>query len=266
MPGEVVRELLISLGRVPDLAEVKVQDVRVGLGYTCVKLSTKHVGVCQTLLDELTCCQRIDKAGKLSGSPALEIAGLARSWKLSEAVVGVATINALSQIVLERKSGYYSIIEDANFIDQIEINKNDTVALVGYIKPFIPIIKKRAQSLYILERNPMARGEEIFPDTACEEIVPKANVVIITGTAVVNGTIDRLLELSKGAREVGLVGPTASMIPDPLFKRGVTVMGGIKVISPEKMLRITGEGGGVPNFKDACKEVIIRPKNTGPYK
>jgi uncharacterized protein (DUF4213/DUF364 family) len=260
MPGEVVKELLISLESSPDLAKVKVHDVCVGLGYTGVKLSTGHIGICQTLLDEQTCCQRIDKAGKLSGKPALEIAGLARSWKLGEAVVGVATINALSQIVFEKKSEDYLIVENANFIDQVKINENDTVALVGYIRPFISIIKNRAKSLYILERKPMIQEEEIFPDVACEEIIPKADVVIITGTAVVNGTIDRLLELSKGAREVGLVGPTASMIPDPFFKRGVTIMGGIRVIKPRKMLRIISEGGGVPHFKDACKEVVIRPK------
>ncbi|MEM3088640.1 MAG: DUF364 domain-containing protein [Candidatus Bathyarchaeia archaeon] len=260
MPGAVVGDLLMYLEGVPYLAEVKVRDIRVGLGYTGVELSTGHIGVCQTLLDEGTCCQRIDKAGELSGRPALQIARLARSWKLAEAVVGVATINAMSQIIFEKKRGDYLIVENANFIDQIKINKNDTVALVGYIRPFISIIRNRTKNLYILERKQVTQEQEIFPDVACEEIVPKADVVIITGTAIANGTIDRLLELSKGARELGLVGPTASMIPEPFFKRGVTIMGGIRVAKPRKMLRIIAEGGGVPQFKDACREVVIKPK------
>jgi uncharacterized protein (DUF4213/DUF364 family) len=50
------------------------------------------------------------------------------------------------------------------------------------------------------------------------------------------------------------------MIPDPLFKRGVTVMGGIKVINAERLLQVISEGGGVPQFKDACRQIIIRPR------
>jgi uncharacterized protein (DUF4213/DUF364 family) len=246
--------------RVPDVTSIRVGDVRVGLGYTGVKLSTGHVGVCHTLLDDLSCCQRIDSAGTLFDSSALELAQLANSWKLGEAVVGIATINALSQIVFETNIGYYSFTEGTDFINQIEIKKNDTVAMVGYFKPFISTIKDRTDNLYIMERNPTVQGEDIFPDIACGEILPKADIVIITGTAIINGTIDHLLELSRNAREIGVVGPTTSMIPDPLFKRGVTVIGGIKVINAERLLQVISEGGGVPQFKDACRQIVIRPK------
>jgi len=140
MPGEVVREVLTSLEReIPDMANLRLVDARIGLGYTGVKLSAGHVGVCHTLTDETACCQRIDRAGTLSGSPALEIAKLSNSWKLGEAIVGIATINALSSILLERHGGRYSIIEDTDCIDQIGIKKDDTVALVGYIKPFVSV-------------------------------------------------------------------------------------------------------------------------------
>jgi uncharacterized protein (DUF4213/DUF364 family) len=260
MPGEIVRELLMLLEkRVPHVTDIRVSDVRIGLGYTGIRLSTGHVGVCHTLSDDLICCQRIGRAGTISGSPVLEIAELANSWKLGEAVVGIAAINALSQIILERNIGSYMFIEDADCIDQIQIKEDDTVALVGYIRPFVPVIRSKTRKLYVMEKNPRVEGEDVLPETACMEIVPKADIVIITGTAIVNGTIDHLLELSRNAREVAVAGPTASMIPDPLFKRRVTLMGGIKIINPERLLQVISEGGGVPQFKETYKQYVIRP-------
>jgi uncharacterized protein (DUF4213/DUF364 family) len=49
------------------------------------------------------------------------------------------------------------------------------------------------------------------------------------------------------------------MIPDPLFKRRVTLIGGIKIINPERLLQVISEGGGTPQFKETCRQYIIRP-------
>jgi len=260
MPGDVIRELLMLLEkRIACVNDIRVSDVRIGLGYTGVRLSTTHLGVCHTSSDEHGCCQKVDRAGTLAGSSALETAKLANSWNLSEAVVGVATMNALSQIVLETDGTDYSIIE-GYYLDQIEIRRDDTVALVGYIRPFIPVIKSKARTLYVMERNLVEENGEVLPDTACEEILPKADIVIVTGSALVNGTMDRLLQLSRTAREVGVVGPSSSVIPEPLFKRGVTAMAGIRVTNAERLLQVISEGGGVPQFKGACRQVIIKPR------
>jgi hypothetical protein len=260
MPGEVIRELLMLLRKkIPSPNDIRVSDVRIGLGYTGVRLNSGHLGVCHTSSDEHGCCQKVDRAGTLAGSSALETSELANSWNLGEAVVGVATINALSQIVLETDATDYSIIE-GYYLDQIEITRDDTVALVGYIRPFIPVIKSKAGTLYVIERSMVAENEEVLPDTASEEILPKADVVILTGSTLVNGTIDRLLQLSKTAREVGVVGPTASMIPDPLFKRGATATAGIRVTNAERLLQVISEGGGVPQFKGACEQIVIKAR------
>jgi len=263
MPGKIVDQLLTSLRRsIPRIENIKSSSVLIGLGYTAVKLETGHVGVCHTFFEESRdCCQVVGRAGTLAGSPAKRLAELAKSWDASEAVVGIAAINALSQVVLERGLEGYSLREDANFIDHVKVGEDDVVVMVGYFHPFLRVLRDRAKKLFILERNPSFFGEEdVLPDVACEENVPKADVVIMTGGVLVNGAVDRLLELSRNAREVGLVGPTASMIPDPLFKHGVTVMGGIKVSNPERLLQVIAEGGGVPQFKEACKQVLITKK------
>ncbi len=96
---------------------------------------------------------------------------------------------------------------------------------------------------------------------AAEEVLLCADIAIITGTALANGTIDRLPELSKNTRQKGLTGPTASVFPDPLFKHGATLIGGIKVADGEKIMQIISEGGGTPNFKTACKNIIVKPRH-----
>ena len=122
--------------------------------------------------------------------------------------------------------------------------KSDVVVLVGMIAPLTERIQGKVEKLFVLEKDLMQRESGILPDTACEEVLPKASVAIITGTTIVNGTIDRLVELSKGARETAVVGASASVLPDPLFEHGVTIVGGITVLDPDKLLQIVAEGGG----------------------
>lgn len=263
MPGRIVRELLYCIrSEVDDIEEIRAERVVIGLGYTAVKLATGHVGLCYTFIDEIEpeCCQIWKRAGTLAGRPAMELAELALSWDLSEAIVGVATLNALSQLAMEREPSRYAIVEE-NLINQIDVTKDDVVVLVGNIRPFISKIRERTDKVFVLERSPRMRDVGVYPDVAAEELLPRASIAIITGTALANGTIDRLLELSKNAREVALVGPTASTLPDPLFKHGVTVIGGVKVIDSERAMQVVSEGGGTPGLKEACKQVVIRSRD-----
>lgn len=261
MANKILEEILnILCDDISDIDKIKVKKACLGLGYTGVKLDSGHAGVCHTLHSEMSFrhCTIVDKAGSLAGSTAISLAQLATSWNLAERILGVATINALSQIIFERKPRKYKI-KEGNVIDEVTIKRNDAVAMVGFIRPFKSLIESKTDKLYILERNP-AWEEEILPDVACDEILPRVDVVIITGSAIANGTLDRVLELSQRAREIAISGPSASFIPDPLFKRKVKVIGGIQVTNPDRMLNILTEGGGTPQLKTALKLVVIKPK------
>ena len=58
--------------------------------------------------------------------------------------------------------------------------------------------------------------------------------------------------------DILFTGPTAGMIPDAFFKRGVTVMGGIFVTKPDELLDVISEGGSGYHFfgKSAERTVI----------
>jgi uncharacterized protein (DUF4213/DUF364 family) len=251
-----VKEILLR--EVPNVEEVVVERICLGLGYTGVKLEGGQAGVCHSLLSEMTpdCCRILGSAGSLAGRPAVEFLEMASSWDLGERVIGVATVNALSQIVFDNHPERYDV-EEKNLIDVIEVASDDVVVLVGLIKPFVPVFRSKAEKLYILERG--ARKEEgVLPDTACEEVIPEADVVVITGSSLANGTVDRLLELAGSARTIALVGPTVSCVPGPLFNRGVDYAGGVRIRDADKALQVIAEGGGTPKFRLAGEFVTYK--------
>jgi len=192
----------------------------------------------------------------MSGRTALEFMHLADSLDLGERIIGVATINALSEIVFRDYPDRY-LLEKKNLIDVLKVDKKDTVVLVGLIQPFVPVLKSKSKKLYILERR-TSTEEEALPDTADEDTLPKADVVIITGSTVANGTIDKLLELSSHAKTVALVGPTASFVPEPLFRRAVNYIGGMRILNPDKTMQIIREGGGTPQLKQVNQFVTYK--------
>lgn len=111
----------------------------------------------------------------------------------------------------------------------------------------------------VLERNLYFRDNETLPDTAAAEVIPGSDVVLITDTSIVDGTVDRLLELSGNAKEVPPVGAAAGIPPTVLFKHGATAVATVKVTDAERVMRIIAEGGGASSFADAVEFVIHKP-------
>ncbi len=182
MPGRIVSDILnLLLKGIKDLGRITVDRVTLGLGYTSVKLSTGNVGVCYTFQTEIStgCCQIQKQAGKLSGASAIEIMNLARSWNIAESVIGIATVNALSSIYITDNAEAYHIL-GGNVLDNLLLEKNDTVVFVGSIRPLIKRLEGKVDKIFVLERNVKRRESGILPDKACEEILPQANVSIIT--------------------------------------------------------------------------------------
>jgi uncharacterized protein (DUF4213/DUF364 family) len=255
---EQVLELVIK--KVPGISTLTIKKACIGLGYTGVTLDSGHAGLCHTLSHEMTpyCCQVNKRAGKISGSKAIDIVNMAKSWEVNESVLGFATLNALSQKFFDEVTSPFNI-KSSNFINELRVKSSDTVVMIGSLHPFIKSIREKAKELYIIERSPLLRDEGSFPDTAAEDLLPQADVVVATGSSLANGTIDRILELSNNAREFGLVGPSASVIPTPLFDRGVTTIGGVKILDGDKMIQIIAEGGGTPQLKSITEFITIRP-------
>ena len=94
------------------------------------------------------------------------------------------------------------------------------------------------EALWVFEKEP--RPED-YPEELEETMLPKADIVVITGMALTNGTIPRLLELCAGKR-VALSGPSVPMTP-LFFGYGVTDLFGTLVWDVPGCRRVIMEGG-----------------------
>ena len=101
------------------------------------------------------------------------------------------------------------------------------------------------------------------PEQAAE-VLDQASVVIISGSALVEGGLDALLSAAQHARQVVLAGPTASPWPPTFWARGVSILAGIRVVDEGKLLQVVSEGGSGYFFEDFAEKVcIVRDNGIG---
>jgi uncharacterized protein (DUF4213/DUF364 family) len=250
------------------LEEVWVDDLVIGIFFTGVKLSTGHAGCSFTPIGEVpeaVCCPtsaaRMPQAGKLGGSPVSEILKYALDPNVLKSAIGVATLNALSQLIIEsKKKGEYQVIKDKDGFDLLEIQPHETVSLIGAFGPYIRRLKMMGNPFFIIEKNPQTlRPDEMKyyrSDSEMATTLKHSDDVIITGTTIVNHTIDPILSSITHGKRTAIVGPTASMIPDAFFKRGVTVLAGVRILNPGLMIKILKQGGSAYHLLKECSEKI----------
>jgi hypothetical protein len=248
----IVDELLHLIEKQSRLKSMNVSRVCISLCYTAVMLDTGHVGLCHTPTEDIAHTHwghRLD----FHGSKALETARLANSFDMIGRTVGVATLNALSQYVMDSE-GYKRQL-GVDLSDAIKAKKEDIAAVVGYIRPLVGKLRARVREVYVFERNPQLRGDAL-PETFVDLVLPKADVVFISGSSLVNGSLDKLLELSGKAKFVGVGGPTASMLPDPLLERGVNIVAGVRATGQEVMDAVA-EAKPFVAFKELVEKYVI---------
>jgi uncharacterized protein (DUF4213/DUF364 family) len=254
------------------LEQVWLDDLVIGLFFTGVKLSNGHAGVAFTPIGEIpeaVCCPttaaRMPQAGNLEGRPASEIIQYATDKNVIKSAIGVATLNALSRSIMESNEGVdYQIVKDVDGFDLLEIQSHETVSLIGAFGPYIKRLKMMGNPFYIIEKHPETlRPDEMKyfkPEKEIASALEKSGVVVLTGTSIVNHTIDPILQLIKNGKRAGIIGPTASMIPDAFFTRGIQVMAGVRVSNPDLMIKILKQGGSGYHLMKECGEKIAMVK------
>lgn len=265
---DIVRSWLADLQRVLNGESLRVTAVRVGVFYTAARLSTGHVGVAFTPrgLTDTVCCPRsaaeAPPAGRMAGQDAWSLAGFAFSPVVLRRAVGVAVLNALSALAMARHGiPGGALLAGVDALEAADIRPEDSVAMVGAFVPFIKALKGQVANLWIVDRHREAlKGDELAfwrPPEEAQDLIAQAGVVIITGSALVEGDLDPLLDAARGARQVVLAGPRASPWPPPFFARGVHVLGGIRVLDGHRMLQVVGEGGSGYFFGAAAEKVCV---------
>ncbi len=174
----------------------------------------------------------------LVGLDTAEAAKGIKSWNMEEASLALAAVNAAlntnEQVSLLRAD--YSM--DRYYTDGLDF-KGKTVGLIGHLHGS-PEMRRDAKEVYIIEREPQ---EGDYPDAACDFILPKCDIAIITGSSIINKTLPHLLALCKNAYTI-LTGPSVPLCPG-LLNHGVDRLSGMVVTDADGMRSsvITGQRG-----------------------
>jgi uncharacterized protein (DUF4213/DUF364 family) len=225
---KIINDLLSTLDY-----QSSVKDVRLGPFWTAVL--TRNCGLASTphVADHHSThlLAPVKDAGHLMEKVALGLARMARSDSDLEAAIGIATINSLIDIDETRCIE----INAADFIQEQGCDKR--VAIVGHF-PFVQKLRETTKELWVIEKYPR---ESDLAESEAQNIIPKADVVAITGSTFVNHTIEELLRLCESKALVIVLGPSTPLSPI-LFEYGVDVISGTKVVDSETVLLYVSQG------------------------
>ncbi len=239
----ILEEILATLPAVP------VEEVRIGPFWTAVVVSRRgqrHCGLASTQLaggDHHHGGPPVRWAGHLLEHSALELANLALAGEVGgpvgpEQSIAWAAINALLEVDAGRcreENALHTLAREG---------AGKRVALVGHF-PFVPRLRPKVGQLDVLELRP--RPGDLPADRA-GQVLPQADVVAITGTALINHTAEGLLSLCRPGACVMMLGPSTPLSP-VLFGRGVRDIAGTLVVDVETALRYLSEGATFQQMK-----------------
>jgi uncharacterized protein (DUF4213/DUF364 family) len=264
--NETIERVTDILGR--ELDTISVERAVIGLFFTGVKLDAGTAGACATPRDAVpgdVCCPVSARAAgyqSLAGRPAAELMRDALSENGLRRAVGIATLNALCDLCWRRRpTSGVELLPGADAFDATALQDGQQIVLVGAFIPFLKELKRRRLPFLVLEQNPAAlKAEEMpfyRPAEAAPDIVPSADVLLITGSTLLNDTLEDLLAMARPETRVTVVGPTVGMLPDAFIARGADILGSVRITRPDEFLDLLGEGGSAPHFLGHSAEKLV---------
>lgn len=181
--------------------------------------------------------------GKISVRTAKELSMLCYSKNVSEASVGLAAINSLIDV----DEGKLIDINARDIIVGLSEEKN--VSVIGYF-PFVEELRKVAKNLFVME---MRQKEGTYPEEAKDHLIPVSDVVVISGTTLINHTFYSIISLCRSDAKKILLGPSTPL-SEVLFDYGVDVVSGIVVKRGTELRRFVERG---LNFREIKKHGLV---------
>ena len=241
------------IAQVPD-APIKL--VRIGLHWTIIVAEVKgetRAGLASTVVGKHDHHKgpMVPDAGELENMTGRQLALLAHSDKALLRSIGFAAINAL---IPRYPDMWEDLNAEAVLADQ---GKDKVVALIGSF-PFISRLRNAVGELIVLEQNP---GNDELPAARAPQVLPRADVVAITGMTLINQTLDGLLQHCRTDSQIMILGPTTPLSP-LLFEKNIHMLSGAVVMNINPVLRAVCQGANFRQVHRAgVKLVTMRAVN-----
>jgi len=271
MKDAILQETVTRLGNIlgTELETLTVERAVVGIFFSGVKLSNGMGGICFTpikAIPEAVCCPSSARAmphsGKLAGESVMAYMNRLSTGGPLQRALSIAVLNALSATCWHKQPPQdYEIRLGVDPVDEATIPSDAKVVIVGALVPYIKMLKQQHNPFHILEMDPRTLKQEEMqyycPPEKASDCLAKADLVIITGTTLLTNTLEGILASMKKGAEAILVGPTASMLPESFFSRGIKAIGGIMVTDADLLLATLAEAGSGYHFYGKSAERLV---------
>lgn len=244
---EILKDILATLE-----SDSEVSDIRTCVYWTAV--TSSRCGLASTMAASIPPSKghQVESAGNLLPSGARALAGLSLSDRILEAAIGIAAINSILPV-------NESLAVDLNAEEELRSRgEGKRVAIIGHF-PFIKRLRETAGELWVFELPGRGRpgdmtGREI------DTLLPRAEVVAISSTTLINHTLGGLLNLISPKAYRMMLGPSTPLSP-VLFDYGFQALSGSIVIDRSRVLACIGQGANFRQVKGIRKITLHRNRN-----
>jgi uncharacterized protein (DUF4213/DUF364 family) len=172
----------------------------------------------------------------------------------AERSLGLAALNALTRHLLDRAGLTPDLA--TNSLGSLSLGTGDHLGMVGFFPPLVPRARELGVPLTVVElKEELVQEAPGFTVTLDPGRLALCNKVVSTSTVLLNDSLDTLVDSARGCREFVIIGPSAGCVPDPLFARGVTGIGGAWVSDPSTLMERAARG---ERWGDASRKFSLR--------
>ena len=210
--------------------------------FGAVILEDGSVGLVFLLLgDTLQRFQEVSVERDWIGESPVSLAKKFLSLDPIEKALGLGAINAVGQNLIKRSG--IQLDTATNSIASFDPQANDKFGMIGYFPPLVSRLREAEIDLTVVElKEELVESQECFRVTLNPKSLVSCNKVLCTSTMLLNDTLDQMLSYCDQDAQVALIGPSAGFLPDALFSRGITTVGGNQIIDVELFIQRCEDG------------------------
>lgn len=229
--------------------DYSVSDICTCVYWTAV--TSFRCGLASTMAASLSLSEgnQVESAGGLLPKGARELASLCLSSHILEASIGIAAVNSILPI-------NETSCENLNAGSLLrDLGAEKRIAIIGHF-PFVKDLRREARELWIFELP--GRGKEgDFTGNEIIDLLPRAEVVAITSTTLINHTLGSILELISPNAFKMMLGPSTPL-STVLFDYGFDALSGSIVIDRGQMMNCISQGANFRQIRGVQKVTMRR--------
>ena len=229
-------------------AQVTVDQVFIGLGYTAVTTSDGSIGLAATATARDGCQSgNLDMADYEQRSAMDLLEGIFSSEPMLR-TMALALINALNN------TRAMQLDEDSQnrvLFERFDILGGRRVAMVGYFPPLARFLEKERVPLSIID-NARGIGDK---KTFYRELSDWAEVLVLTATSIVNRTMEEILDHTSPLVQTVVLGPSTPMLPEAFTHLPVHMLAGSAITTSREVLKTVRHGGGTRALKPFSRKI-----------